>query len=70
MNQSMQVSSLAPISHSDVRNAIEQLRPTESVGLDNIPSFVIKGCSEISALVLKFIFNLSLFQNAFRNLRK
>jgi hypothetical protein len=34
MNQSMQVLSLAPISHSGVHTAIKRLGPTESVGLD------------------------------------
>jgi hypothetical protein len=59
-----------PVANSDVHNATKRLRPTKSVGLDGIPSFVIKGCSEIFAPIVKFIFNLSLFQNNFPNLWK
>jgi hypothetical protein len=51
---------LASISDSDVQNAIKWLRPTKSVGLGDIPSFVIKGCSDIFVPVLRFIFNFSL----------
>jgi hypothetical protein len=42
----------------------------KSVGLDGIPSFVIKGCSEIFVPVLKFILDFSLSQNTFPNLWK
>jgi hypothetical protein len=70
INQSTDVLPLAPISNSDVPNAIKRLRSTKSVGLDGISSFIIKGCSDIFVPVLKFIFNLSLFQNAFPNLWK
>jgi hypothetical protein len=37
----------APISAAEVSNAIKRLRPSEYVGLDGIPSFVIKGCSDV-----------------------
>jgi hypothetical protein len=57
--------SLAPISELDICKALRRLRPSKSVGLDDIPSFVIKGCSEIFLPVLKHIFNLSLTQNYF-----
>jgi arginine decarboxylase-like protein len=70
INQSTKVLPLAPISNSDVHNAIKRLRPTKSVGLDGIPSFIIKGCSNIFVPVFKFMFNLSLFQNVFPNLWK
>lgn len=56
---------IASISASEVQNAIKRLRPTKSVGLDGIPSFIIKGCAEILIPVLQFIFNLSLSQNVF-----
>jgi hypothetical protein len=57
--------SLAPISELDICRALRCLRPSKSVGLDDIPSFVMKGCSEIFVPVLKDIFNLSLTQNYF-----
>jgi hypothetical protein len=41
---------------------IKLLRPSESVGVDNIPGFVIKSCTDIFVPVLKHIFNLSLSQ--------
>jgi hypothetical protein len=61
---------VAPVLNSDVQNAIKRLRPSKSVGLDGIPSFVIKGCCEIFVAVLRFIFNISLSQNIFPNLWK
>jgi hypothetical protein len=62
--------SLDPISNSDVQNALKRLRPSKSVRLDGIPCFVIKCCSEIVVPVLKFIFNVCLFQNTSPNLCK
>jgi hypothetical protein len=61
---------IAFTSDSDVQNATKRLRPTKSVGLDGIPSFVIKGCSEIFVPILRFIFNLSLSQNTLPKLWK
>jgi hypothetical protein len=55
--------SLASISDSDTQNATKRLRPSKSVGLDGVPSFVIKGCSELFVPVIKFMFNLSLSQH-------
>jgi hypothetical protein len=40
-NQSTKVLSLAPISNSDIHNAIKRLGPTKSVGLGGISNFVI-----------------------------
>jgi hypothetical protein len=57
--------SLVPISNSSVQNVIKWLQPLKSAELDGIPSFVMKGCSEIVVPVLRFIFNLSLSQNTF-----
>lgn len=68
--QSSDSLSLAPVSDSDVFKAIKRLRPSKSVGIDNIPAFIIKGCSDIFVPVLKFIFNLSLCQRSFPNLWK
>jgi hypothetical protein len=50
---------------SDVRRAIRRLKSTKSVDSDDIPSSIIKGCSEIFVPVLKHIFNLSLSNGGF-----
>jgi hypothetical protein len=63
--QSSEFLSLAPISELDICKALRRLRPSKSVGLDDIPSFVIKVCSEIFVPVLKHIFNISLTQHYF-----
>jgi hypothetical protein len=55
---------VAPVD-DDVSKAIKRLRSTKSVGLDGIPSFVVKGCSEIVAHLLTFIFNLSFYMQTF-----
>jgi hypothetical protein len=57
--------SLAPISDADVCKAIERFTPYKSVGPDDIPGFIIKGCSAILVPVLRHIFNLSLSQQHF-----
>jgi hypothetical protein len=38
------------------------MRPSKSVGVDDIPGLIIKGCTDVFVLVLKHIFNLSLSQ--------
>jgi hypothetical protein len=53
---------LASVSDSDVIKAIKRLRPSESVGLDDIPGFIIQGCTDIFVPILKHIFNLSVSQ--------
>jgi hypothetical protein len=50
--------------------AIKRLRSSNSVLLDGIPSFVIKGCSEVFIPFLKFICNLSLTQQKYPALWK
>jgi hypothetical protein len=40
--------------------AIKRLGPSKSVGVDDTPSFIINGCTDIFVPVLKHIFNLSL----------
>jgi hypothetical protein len=45
--------------------AIKRLRPSKSVGVDNIPGSVIKGFTDIFVRVLKYIFNLSGSQQYF-----
>jgi hypothetical protein len=54
VNQCTEILSLVPISISDVQYAIKWLLPLKLVRLDEVPSSVIKGCSEISVPVLRF----------------
>jgi hypothetical protein len=54
----------------DICKALTRLRLSESVGLDAIPGFVVKDCSEIFVPVLKYIFNLSLSRHYFSTLWK
>jgi hypothetical protein len=63
--QSSEFLSLAPISDADVCKAIKRLKSSKSVGLDDIPGFIIKGCSDIFIPILRHIFNLSLTQQYF-----
>jgi hypothetical protein len=60
LSQSSDFLSLAPFSDADVCKAIKRLKPSKSVGHDDIPDFIIKGCSSI-----RHIFNLSLTQQCF-----
>jgi hypothetical protein len=64
-SRSSEFLSLAPISELEICKALKRLRPSKAVALDGIPSFIIKGCSEIFIRVLKHIFNLSLSQQYF-----
>jgi hypothetical protein len=52
--------SLARISDADVCKSIKKVKPSKSVGLDDNPGFVIKGCSGIFIPILRHVFNLSL----------
>jgi hypothetical protein len=65
LSQSSEFVSLAPISELDICKSLRRLRPSKSVGLDDNPSFVIKGCSEIFVPVIKHIFDLRLTQHYF-----
>jgi hypothetical protein len=57
--------SLAPVSDADVCKAIKRLKPSKSVGIDDVPGFIIKGCMAIFIPILRHIFNLSLTQQYF-----
>jgi hypothetical protein len=70
ISQHMEILSLAPISNSDVQNAIKRLRPSKLVRLDDILISVIKTCPEIFVAVRMYIFNFSLSQNIFPKLWK
>jgi hypothetical protein len=56
------------ISDSDVERAISRLRSMKCVGPDEIPNFIMKGCSEILTPLLRHIFNLSLLTGKFPSL--
>jgi hypothetical protein len=56
---------VASVNDDDIRRAIKRFRSTKSVGLDDIPNFVVKGFSEIFAPLLKFIIDLSLSMQTF-----
>jgi hypothetical protein len=56
---------LAPVSDSDVIKAIQLVRPSKSVGVDDVPEFIIKGCTDIFVPIIKHIFNLILSQQFF-----
>jgi hypothetical protein len=57
--------SVFSVTDADVRKAIRWLKPSKSAGLDGIPGFIIKGCTDIFVPLLKYIFNLSLSQQLF-----
>jgi hypothetical protein len=65
LSQSSEFLSLAHISDLDVCEAIKRLKPSKSVGLNDIAGFVIKGCSAVFIPILRHIFNLSLTQQHF-----
>jgi hypothetical protein len=67
---SSELLTLAPVSYSHIIKAINRLKPSTFVGLDNIPGFVIIGYSDVSVPVLEHIFNLSLSQQYFPTLWK
>jgi hypothetical protein len=52
LSQSSEFLSLAPISELYICKALRRQRPSKSVGLDDISSFVIKGSSEIFVPVI------------------
>jgi hypothetical protein len=61
---------MAPVSAAEVSKAIERLKPSKCVGLDGIPSFIIKGCSDVFIPLLTYIFNLSVSSETFPSLWK
>jgi hypothetical protein len=66
LSSSSEFLSLAPVSDSDVFQAIKGLRPSKSVGVDDNPGFIIKGCTDTFVPVLKYIFNLGLSPQYFQ----
>lgn len=53
------------ISNTDVLLSIRKLKPSMSLGPDNIPAFIVKGCSNVLAPVLCSLFNKSLKTGTF-----
>ncbi|GBL74109.1 hypothetical protein AVEN_231007-1 [Araneus ventricosus] len=53
------------VTYDDVVMAVKELKYTLTIGIDNIPPFIIKGCAEFLVYSLLALFNLSLKTNAF-----
>ncbi|GBL92967.1 hypothetical protein AVEN_54612-1 [Araneus ventricosus] len=58
------------VTYDDVVLAIRELKSSLTVGVDNIPSFIIKGCAEFLICPLLVLFNLSLRTKVFLNVWK
>lgn len=57
--------SIPELSIDDVFAAIRALPPKKSAGADGIPLFIVKGCGDVLAPILTFIFNRSLKDRLF-----
>lgn len=57
--------SLTSFTPQDVMSALNKLKPKRSIGSDNIPPYILKGCSELFVEPLLFIFNLVLSSSIF-----
>lgn len=53
------------ITESIVNDSIKRLKPKKSVGSDNIPSYIFKGCADILTKPLAHIFNLCIRKGTF-----
>jgi hypothetical protein len=53
------------ISEIEVLNSLKKLKSKLSLGPDNIPPYILKGCSDILVKPLHYLFNLSLKSNSF-----
>ncbi|GBN42304.1 hypothetical protein AVEN_4810-1 [Araneus ventricosus] len=53
------------LTYDDVVLAIRELKSSLTVGVDNIPTFIIKGCAEFFIYPLLVLFNLSLRTKVF-----
>ncbi|GBM22882.1 putative RNA-directed DNA polymerase from transposon BS [Araneus ventricosus] len=58
------------VTYYDVVLAIRELKSSLTVGVDNIPSFIIKGCTEFLIYPLLVLFNLSLRTKVFPDVWK
>lgn len=59
------VFTLGQCSEADVSNAIKNLKTTKTPGPDQIPSFILKACSDSFVGPLTFIFNLAIASSVF-----
>jgi len=58
------------IFHDDIVCAIKELKSSLTVGVDQVPAFIIKGCSEPLIYPLLILFNLSIKSNCFPDVWK
>lgn len=58
------------ITYMDVVLAIKKLKSSLTVGVDNVPSFIVKGCSDAFIYPLLILFNLSLKTSVFPDVWK
>jgi hypothetical protein len=62
--------SSTPVTYFDGSKVTKRPTPSKSVGVDDIPRFLMKRCTDKFVPVLQHIFNLSLSQQYFRTLWK
>jgi hypothetical protein len=60
----------ACVSAAEISWAVKRLKPSKCVSLDDIPSFITKGCSDIFITLLTYIFNLIVASDTFPSLWK
>ncbi|GBL97014.1 putative RNA-directed DNA polymerase from transposon BS [Araneus ventricosus] len=53
------------VTYDDVVMAVKELKSTSTIGIDNIPPLIIKGCAEFLVYPLLALFSLSLRTNTF-----
>ena len=69
-NQNFGNFSFKKITEEDVKLSIQKLKPKKSVGTDNMPSFILKGCGHIFLRPLSHIFNLLVKTNTYPSVFK
>ena len=58
------------VTEYNVRLSIKELRPKKSTGVDNVPTYISKGCIDIFVKSLVHIFNLSIKTSTYPSLLK
>lgn len=61
---------ISEVSEVEVLTALNKLKSKRSLGPDNIPPYILKGCAEILVNPLRHLFNLSLKNNSFPDIWK
>lgn len=69
-NTNVNVLDIQSITEKDILEAIKKLKPKKSVGPDNIPPYIFKGCAELLLEPLKIIFNLIIKTRTYPDLWK